>query len=72
MLFSVLQLAHITPYHVHFLGMALWPLSDLVGITPSASRLAVMLKHARPRFAEVLKRSAWLEDTIALLFSLSY
>ena len=38
---------------------------------PSASRLAIELQHARPRFAEVLRRSVRLEDTLALLFSLS-
>ena len=38
---------------------------------PSAWRLALELQHARPRLAEVLKRSVRIEDTIELLFSLS-
>ena len=44
---------------------------DLVGIHSLSLRLAIELQHALPRFAEVLKRSVRLEDTIALLFSLS-
>ena len=74
MLFSVLQQARITLSHLHFLcigfvcglGPDLW-----WAFIPLASRLAIELQHARPRLAEVLKRSECLEDTIALLFSLS-
>ena len=38
--------------------------------TPSALRLAVELRHARPRFTKALKKSKRFVGTIALLFSL--
>ena len=62
-----------TLYHLHFLWLALFVALALIwwAFIALASRLAIELQHARPRFAEVLKRSARLEDIIALLFSLS-
>ena len=39
--------------------------------TPSASRLAIELLHARPRIAKALRKSKRPVGTIALLFSLS-
>ena len=73
MLFSVLQLARFTLFPQHFLGLAPFVTLALIwwAFIPLAPRLAIELQHARPRLAEVLKRSARLEDTIALLFSLS-
>ena len=44
---------------------------DLVPFIPPAWRPAVELQHARPRSAEDLRKSTWLVDTSALLFSLS-
>ena len=73
MLFSVLQQARKTLYHLRLLELAPFVALALIwsAFIPSASRLAIELQHARPRLAEVLKRSVRLEDTIALTFSLS-
>ena len=73
MLFSVLQQARTTLFHLHLLCLAPYVALALIwwAFTPSALRLAVGLQHAGPRLAEVLKRSVRLVDTIALLFSLS-
>ena len=71
MLPSVPQHARTTLLHVRFLGLA--PFVALVLIwwafIPSAWRLAIELQHARPRLAKDMRRSIWLVDTIALLFS---
>ena len=47
----------------------LFEVGDLVGITPSALRLATELQHGQPRFTEALRKSKRLVGTIALLFS---
>ena len=74
MLFSVLQQARKALSQLHFLRLAPFVALALIwwaAFIPSALQLAIVLQHARPRLAEVLKRSVRLEDTIAFLFSLS-
>ena len=73
MLFSVLQQDRTTLFHLRFLGLAPFVALVLIwwALIPSALRLAIDLQHAHPHFAEALKRSVRLVDTIAPLSLLS-
>ena len=74
----VFQCATAGPYNHHTICIS-WGLAPFVvlvliwwAFTPSASRLAIELQHARPRLADLLKRSVRLENANALLLSLSF
>ena len=73
MLFSAQQQARTKLYRLPFLELAPYVVLVLIWwvFTPSALRLAIELRHARPRLVKALRKSIQLVDTIALLFSLS-
>ena len=66
MLFSVQQQARATLYRLPFLELAPYAVLVLTWwvFTPSALRLAIELLHARPRFANALRKSIRLVTPI--------
>ena len=69
--FSVQQQARTTLYRLPFLELDPYVVLVLIWwvFTPSALRLAIELRHARPRFVKALRNYIRLVDTIALPFS---
>ena len=71
--FSVQPEDRTTLYLLTFLVLALYVVLVLTWwvFTPSALRLVIELRHARPRLTKALENPKRLVGTIALLFSLS-